>query len=100
MSRKWVALMLSVFGAAALLHVWVHLQVITVGYELSRENRWRHDLSELNQRLQLELRTRTDLLAIEKAARERLKMVPPEARAIRVLEVPANLLAVESGGVK
>jgi len=95
MSQKLVAMVLSVMGAAALVHVWVHLQVITVGYELSRENRWRHDLGELNQRLQLELRTRTDLLTIEKAARERLKMVPPEARAVRVLQVPANLVALD-----
>jgi cell division protein FtsL len=70
---------------AALAHVWVHLQVIAVGYDISRETRTRHDLTETNQRLSLELRTRMDLAVIERAAREQLKMAPPDPRSIRVL---------------
>ena len=72
---------------AALAHVWVHLQVIAVGYDISRETKVRHDLMEANQRLSLELRTRMDLALIERTAREQLKMVPPDPRAIRVLPV-------------
>jgi cell division protein FtsL len=80
-----IALVVAVVAAAALVHVWVHLQVIAVGYEISRETRMRHDLTEANQRLALELRTRMDLAVVEKLARERLKMTPPDPRAIRVL---------------
>jgi cell division protein FtsL len=76
-----------VVTAAALAHVWVHLQVIAVGYDISRETKVRHDLMEANQRLSLELRTRMDLALIERTAREQLKMVPPDPRAIRVLPV-------------
>ena len=68
---------------AALLHVWVHLQVIAVGYDLSREEKAHRELQEMNQRLTLELRTRMDLAMIERAARERLKMAPPDPQAIR-----------------
>ena len=82
-----IALSIAVVTAAALAHVWVHLQVIAVGYDISRETKVRHDLMELNQKLSLELRTRMDLAVIERAAREQLKMVPPDPRAIRVLPV-------------
>jgi cell division protein FtsL len=84
-SSALVALLVTVLAACAVLHVWVHLQVIAIGYELSRENKLRHDLSEQNQKLSLELRTRMDLAVIEKAAREQLKMAPPDPRAIRLL---------------
>jgi cell division protein FtsL len=73
---------------AALAHVWVHLQVIAVGYDISRETRARHDLTEINQRLSLELRTRMDLAVLERAAREQLKMAPPDPRSIRLLPSP------------
>jgi cell division protein FtsL len=68
---------------AALAHVWVRLQVLSIGYDISRETRWRHDLGEQNQRLTLELRTRMDLAVVERVARDELKMVPPDPRAIR-----------------
>lgn len=86
-SSVWVALVIGVLACCAVLHVWVHLQVIAIGYDLSRENKLRHDLSEQNQRLSLELRTRMDLSLVEKAAREQLKMAPPDPRSIRVLEM-------------
>ncbi len=85
-SVSWVvALVVGVVALASLLHVWVHLQVIAIGYDISRETKARHDLSELNQRLSLEVRTRMDLSVIERAAREQLKMAPPDPRGIRVL---------------
>jgi cell division protein FtsL len=85
-SNSWlVAFVIAMVAFAAVAHVWVHLQVISIGYDLSRENKWRHDLSETNQRLSLELRTRMNLELVEKAAREQLKMAPPDPRAIRVL---------------
>lgn len=69
----------------ALLHVSVRLRVIRVGYELSAENQLRHELLETNQRLRLELATRKNPAMIERIARERLKMVPPDPRTIRVI---------------
>jgi cell division protein FtsL len=70
---------------AALAHVWVRLQMLSIGYDISRETRWRHDLGEQYQRLTLELRTRMDLAVVERVARDELKMVPPDPRAIRVV---------------
>lgn len=87
-ATRWMVLGLSVATLAALAHVWVRLQVIAVGYDLSRETKLRHDLAEMNQRLSLELRTRTDLALVERAARETLHMTPPDPRTIRVVSVP------------
>jgi cell division protein FtsL len=72
---------------AALAHVWVRLQMLSLGYDISRETRWRHDLGEQNQKLTLELRTRMDLAVVEKIARDELKMVPPDPRLIRVVQL-------------
>jgi hypothetical protein len=85
-SRKLLAVALSMATAGALIHVWVRLQIIAVGYDISRETKWRHDLVELNQRLAIELRARQDPAVIERLARTELKMVPPDPRAIRVLK--------------
>jgi cell division protein FtsL len=87
-SPTWIVVIATaVVTFAALAHVWVRLQMLSVGYDISRETRWRHDLGELNQKLALELRTRMDLAVIEKNAREQLKMAPPDPRAIRVVSV-------------
>ena len=79
-----IALGVVVVTIAALLHVWVHLQVIAIGYDLSRERRRTRSSAEQNQRLTLELRTRMDLSMIERAARDRLKMAPPDPQSIRL----------------
>lgn len=63
--------------------VWVHLQVIVVGYQLSQANQKRQALTELQQRLTIELRTRSDLALVERMARERLQMSSPDPRTIR-----------------
>ena len=78
---------------SALAHVWVHLQVLALGYDISRETQLRHDLSEMNQRLSLELRTRMDLSLIERSAKETLHMAPPDPQGIRLLKVPAERAA-------
>ena len=71
--------------AAALLHVYVRLQVIHVGYDLARENKARHELTEHNQKLRLELEMRKDPAVIERRAREELHMAPPDPSSIRVI---------------
>ncbi len=69
----------------ALIHVWVRLQVIQAGYAIARETKTRHELSEQNQKLRLELETRKDPAVIERRAREELHMATPDPAAIRVL---------------
>lgn len=73
----------------ALLHVSVRLQVLRIGYALSEETRVHHELVQQNQRLRLELATRKDPVLVERIARERLRMTPPDPEAIRVISRPA-----------
>ena len=80
-----LALACGVATVWGLLHVWVRLQLVAVGYEISRQTERQHDLVELTQRLSLELRTRSDLGTVERLARERLGMVPPDPGALRPL---------------
>ncbi len=86
----FVAIMIGSLTLVALVHVWVHLQVLSLGYDISHETQARHDLSEMNQRLSLELRTRMDLTVVERAARENLHMVPPDPQKVRVLKLASS----------
>lgn len=85
-----VALSLAVLAAVALLHVWTRLEIIRTGYALSQQTRLHQALTQHNQRLRLELATRKDPATVERIARERLQMVPPDPGAIRVLRAPAG----------
>jgi cell division protein FtsL len=86
-----LALLCAIATVWGLLHVWVRLQLIQVGYEISRQTQLRHDLTELTQRLSLELRTRMDLGTVEKLARERLQMAPPDPQQLRPIPLPTGL---------
>ncbi len=82
----------------ALLHVWTRLEVIRIGYELSLQSRLHQALVQHNQRLRLELATRKDPATVERIARERLQMVPPDPSAIRVLHLAAAPRRAAPGG--
>ncbi len=82
-----IALLCAVATVWGLTHVWVRLQLIVVGYEISRQHKIKHDLTELSQRLSLELRTRMDLGTVERLARDKLKMEPPDASKLRAILV-------------
>jgi cell division protein FtsL len=81
----WLSLALSGLVVAALLHVWTRLEIVRIGYALSEQTRVHQMLREHEQRLRLELASRKDPAAIERAARERLHMAPPDPTAIRVV---------------
>ena len=68
-----------------LVHVYMRLQVITLGYEISRARKLRDTYAEQNQKLQLELAVRKYPAVIERRAQEDLHMVQPDPGAIRVL---------------
>lgn len=61
----------------ALLLVWVRLQVVHTGYQLSAARRLEHRLQQEQRELALELATLTSLRRLDRLARERLGMRPP-----------------------
>ena len=86
-----ITLTLTSLVVVALLHVWTRLEIIRIGYALSQQSHLHQALVQHNQRLRLELATRKDPATIERIARERLQMVPPDPSAIRVLHSTAQL---------
>ena len=93
-----ITLTLTSLVVVALLHVWTRLEIIRIGYALSQQSRLHQALVQHNQRLRLELATRKDPATIERIARERLQMVPPDPSAIRVLRAPSAPGPAHPGG--
>lgn len=81
-----VSLLVGVAVVLCLVQVYSRLQVIHLGYDLSRETKLHHDLVEQNHKLRLELAVRKDPAVIERRARQELRMAPPDPRAIRVID--------------
>jgi cell division protein FtsL len=71
--------------AMALLHVWLRLQVIHLGYVLSTRSKLQSQLEQENRELKVELATLTSPGRLEAMARSRLGMTEPERAQMVVL---------------
>jgi len=72
--------------AVALLLVWVRLQAVHMGYQLSAARHLAHHLEQEQRELEIEIATLTSPRRLEQLARERLGMGPPSAG--QVVSVP------------
>jgi cell division protein FtsL len=71
--------------AVVLVHVWLRLQVVRMGYVLSTTSKLQARLEQENRELKLELATMTSPDRLEAAARRRLGLVVPEKGQVIVL---------------
>jgi hypothetical protein len=85
------AFLLAVVTAGALVHVAVRLKGLDVAYALGHERRIAADLEEQRRGLQIEIGMLKDPGRVVLIARDRLKMGPPAADAIRTLG-PGSIL--------
>ena len=69
----------------ALLHVWLRLQVVHMGYDLSTTSKLQNQLEQENRELKVELATLTSPDRLEAMARQRLGLKPPEKGQVIVL---------------
>jgi cell division protein FtsL len=69
----------------ALLHVWLRLQVVHLGYVLSTGSKLQSQLQQENRELKLELATLTSPGRLEAMARARLGMIEPVRAQVVVL---------------
>lgn len=69
----------------ALLHVWLRLQVVHLGYVLSATSKLQSQLEQENRELKLELATLSSPQRLEKMARARLGLKEPEKGQIVIL---------------
>ena len=70
---------------AVLVHVWLRLQVVQVGYVLSTTSKLQNRLEQENRELKLELATMISPDRLEALARKRLRLAPPEKGQVIVL---------------
>ena len=68
-----------------LVHVWLRLQVVHMGYVLSSASKLQSRLEQKNRELKIELATMTSPDRLESLARRRLGLKPPEKGQIIVL---------------
>ena len=71
--------------AMALLHVWLRLQVVHLGYVLSTTSKLQGQLEQENRELKVELATLTSPQRLEAMARSRLGMIEPERAQVVIL---------------
>lgn len=89
-ATRWTVLLpalllgLSLVGLA-LLHVWLRLQVIHLGYVLSTTSKVQSQLEQENRELKLELATLTSPDRLEEKARARLGLREPEKGQVVLL---------------
>ncbi|HEX2930277.1 MAG TPA: cell division protein FtsL [Candidatus Binatia bacterium] len=88
-SRRRYLLVIGILSLAfvgiVLLHVWLRLQVVQVGYVLSTTSKLQGRLEQENRELKVELATLTSPERLEALARKRLGMVPPEKGQVIIL---------------
>ena len=69
----------------ALMHVWLRLQVVQLGYVLSTASKLQSQLEQENRELKVELATLTSPDRLEAMARSRLGMMDPEKGQVVIL---------------
>ena len=77
-------LALALIGAV-LVHVWLRLQVVHMGYVLSTTSKLQNQLEQERQELTVESATLTSPDRLEAMARKRLGLAPPEKSQVIVL---------------
>lgn len=70
-----LAVLMVIAGSLAL--VWVRLQTVHAGYDLSAARHLAHHLEQEQRELEIEIATLTSPRRLERVARERLGMAPP-----------------------
>ncbi len=74
------------FTSAALAHVWVRLQVVRLGYQISQETDREKRLQQVHRKLQVERALLRSPERLERLARERLNLTMPDPGTIQRLK--------------
>jgi len=80
-----LALLALCLVGVALLHVWLRLQVVHMGYALSTTAKLQNQLEQAQRELKVEVATLTSPDRLEAMARKRLGLVQPEKGQVIVL---------------
>ncbi|MEK6606533.1 MAG: cell division protein FtsL [Myxococcota bacterium] len=81
---------LALVAAGALAHVWIHLRVLQLAYDLARETKAIEEVEQTSRRLRAEIAFLKSPERLENVARERLHMAPLDPSGIRVVRAPSR----------
>ena len=86
---KAVALLglMAFFTCAALAHVWVRLQIVRLGYGISRETEQEKALQQAHRKLEVERALLRNPERLERLAREKLSLTLPDPGVIQSLKL-------------
>jgi cell division protein FtsL len=80
-----VGLLITILLGIVLVHVWLRLQVVQMGYVLSTASKLQNRLEQENRELKVELATLTTRDRIDEMARRRLGLMAPQKGQVIVL---------------
>jgi len=80
-----LGLLVVAFLGVVLVHVWLRLQVVQMGYVLSTASKLQNRLEQENRELKVELATLTTRDRLDEMARRRLGLTPPQKGQVVVL---------------
>ena len=80
-----VGLLIVALLGVVLVHVWLRLQVVRMGYVLSTASKLQSRLEQENRELKVELATLTTRDRLDEMARRRLGLTPPQKGQVVVL---------------
>jgi cell division protein FtsL len=75
------------FTSAAMAHVWVRLQIVRLGYGISRETDREKDLQQNHRKLEVERALLRNPERLERLAREKLTLTLPDPGVIQSLKL-------------
>lgn len=78
-------LLTAFFTVAALAHVWVRLQVVRLGYQISLETDKEKELLQRHRKLQVEMALLRSPERLERLASEKLRLTMPDPKVIHDL---------------
>jgi cell division protein FtsL len=80
-----LGLLIVVLLGVVLVHVWLRLQVVQMGYVLSTASKLQSRLEQENRELKVEIATLTTRDRLDEMARRRLGLTPPQKGQVVVL---------------
>ena len=71
---------------SSLFYVWSQVQIVNLGYEISKSNMEKNELLQLNKKLKLEIASLTSPYHVEDIAKKELRLASPKINQLVVLK--------------
>jgi cell division protein FtsL len=83
---KYLIVLLAFFVPGVLVYIWLHVQTVTLSYDIATAQKQKRELSEMNKKLRIQLANLKSPERIEGIALTKLGLRPPEKGQIEILK--------------